>query len=238
MKHLALILFVFGCASSAATPEQTHGGEGALEETTGGDGRRRAPRDAPATHAPSQSEESEPADNANETRCAAVSITPGLPPLPPSTPSTPALDALPVTYDASLAPSFALPDDGSVAGVSNWTRTVFAAWLREATARLQILAAEAPRVPAADAPYARAWLSRAYAVFVERFHSAPIPDSIVGDAEVRSMYTAALSDHTQPLLNQSLEMLQGVAYSGPWAPWKVEMTLWIDQEGCALSANP
>lgn len=71
-------------------------------------------------------------------------------------------------------------------------------------------------------------------MFVERFHSAPIPTSILNDTEMRSAYTRALSEHTQPLLNQSLEMLEGVVYSGDWADWKTEMTRWLNQEGCAL----
>ena len=51
---------------------------------------------------------------------------------------------------------------------------------------------------------------------------------------MRSMYTRALSEHTQPLLNQSLEMLEDVTYPSAWADWKTEMARWLDQEGCAF----
>ncbi|MFK8002125.1 MAG: hypothetical protein AB8H86_21200 [Polyangiales bacterium] len=239
MKPLVLILGLIGCGTSTTTPRHSAGGEFTREEAIHAEAGRAEPAPASrsalaAAEPPASRSDAAAQSAATGARCALVSITPGLPPPPPRAPRTPELDALRVTYEASLAPAFSSPRDDSMSSINTWTQTVFSAWLRDATARLQTLALHSSRVPLADAPYARAWLSRAYAVFVERFHSAPIPNAIGGDPQMRSMYTRALSEHTQPLLQQSLEMLEGVVYPSAWADWKTEMTHWLDQEGCAF----
>lgn len=254
MKHLALILTLLGCNTTPTdNGANTHGGEhitSVAADEAGTEGTGEPDVDgldevtqpvgdeaSPAVNAPPQNRRERAraeAEAARDAHCDLVTLSPGLPPAVPAAPSTPALDALRITYQASLAPRFAAPRNRSDAGFRAWTQDVFAVWLRDVRERLLALSREAGGVPMPDMPYARAWLSHANAVFVERMHAAPIPASLAADEVMWTMYTRSIGQQTQPILTQSMEVIQDVDYPATWATWQTEMLLWLAQEGCGF----
>lgn len=224
-----------------AQPGQGGGGtgEGIIGTGTFGGGPL-TPEEQAAAEARRQSRQAEAAarrataEAEYQARCANVTLTPGLPPVPPQPPSTPSIDALRTSYEASLAAPLTGPQDNSMAAVNEWAQTVFAQWVQLYASRLQALDQAEGTIPETDRQYARAWVAHAYAVFVERFHSAPIPDEIQRDPQLRTIYVDAIADQSEPLLQRVVQTVDGVTLPGPWASWKAQMETWLAQEACGL----
>ncbi len=176
---------------------------------------------------------SEEADNLERRlrreRCAVITVAEGLPPVPPVTPASTDLQTAESVYEASLAPAFAQPEENSISTVNAWAREVLAPWARGATSALTELESAVGSLPAADREHGRLWLAHALAVFVERFHEAPIPTEVEADPELREMYTEAVVDRTSQLVERARRALGHVD-----RPYRAELGAWLDQEACAF----